>query len=420
VPVAVTVCASQQCHHLSTCLCVFHLLQVPWQFKEAAAEAAAAAKAAACVAFDPTTQSLTAPAVFEQPAGGGSGHMTCCCSGVPGTCHMCSSRRYILQESYGNGTNSCTIRFSPRRQSSAAGAGVAGIAGSAVLRTNRAVLATETPLVAVTSRSAGGSSSSNNLRGLQTATSAPQQALQQQVGAEASRVGATQALPCSNCGGKLNVSSCNSFCNTSSSTRDTPALATLRSSASRWPSRQAAQQDTTSSRDQGQQGPHQGMHAPGAFENSGVITRSISSGAQLQSYSQQEIVPHQQQLVLSLPAKSSVELTTRSHCQSCCNCRPGSSGGWSGGTCTPSSTTSSTLGGASGPEDPLHDVEEGYDAFTGDGVIECVICMAAVRLLPLSERFVTPCGHFFHPECLTSWMEVKAECPQCRGPLPPL
>jgi hypothetical protein len=71
-------------------------------------------------------------------------------------------------------------------------------------------------------------------------------------------------------------------------------------------------------------------------------------------------------------------------------------------------------------DDPLHDVAEGFDAFTGDGVIECVICMAALRLLPLSERFVTPCGHFFHPECLTSWMEVKAECPQCRGPLPPL
>jgi hypothetical protein len=157
-----------------------------------------------------------------------------------------------------------------------------------------------------------------------------------------------------------------------------------------------------------------------------VITRSISSGAQLQSYIQQEIMPHQQQLVLSLPAgaKSSVELSSRSHCQSFCSCRPGSSGGWSGGTCTPSSTSSSTLGGTSGPEDPLHDplhdVEEGYDAFTGDGLIECVICMAGVRLLPLSERFVTPCGHFFHPECLTSWMEVKAECPQCRGPLPPL
>jgi hypothetical protein len=75
---------------------------------------------------------------------------------------------------------------------------------------------------------------------------------------------------------------------------------------------------------------------------------------------------------------------------------------------------------AAKPADPLHDVIEGYDAETGDGVVECVICMAGVRLLPVSGRFVTPCGHFFHPECLASWMEVKAECPQCRGPLPPL
>jgi hypothetical protein len=70
--------------------------------------------------------------------------------------------------------------------------------------------------------------------------------------------------------------------------------------------------------------------------------------------------------------------------------------------------------------DLLHDVEEDYDFMTGQGTVECVICMAGVQLLPISERMVTPCGHFFHPDCLASWMEVKAECPTCRGPLPPL
>eukprot|EP00878_Enallax_costatus_P005482 GHUV01005753.1.p2 GENE.GHUV01005753.1~~GHUV01005753.1.p2 ORF type:complete len:104 (+),score=27.64 GHUV01005753.1:1-312(+) len=72
------------------------------------------------------------------------------------------------------------------------------------------------------------------------------------------------------------------------------------------------------------------------------------------------------------------------------------------------------------PDDVYHDVLEGYDAFTGQGVVECVICMAGVELLPVSGRCVTPCGHFFHQECLANWMEVKAECPTCRGPLPPL
>lgn len=30
----------------------------------------------------------------------------------------------------------------------------------------------------------------------------------------------------------------------------------------------------------------------------------------------------------------------------------------------------------------------------------------------------TPCNHFFHCECLTSWMEMKLECPICRKELP--
>lgn len=34
--------------------------------------------------------------------------------------------------------------------------------------------------------------------------------------------------------------------------------------------------------------------------------------------------------------------------------------------------------------------------------------------------FHTPCGHKFHPECLVTWMNVKLECPTCRGSLPAL
>eukprot|EP00879_Flechtneria_rotunda_P005683 GHRR01005982.1.p1 GENE.GHRR01005982.1~~GHRR01005982.1.p1 ORF type:complete len:619 (+),score=198.57 GHRR01005982.1:111-1967(+) len=68
----------------------------------------------------------------------------------------------------------------------------------------------------------------------------------------------------------------------------------------------------------------------------------------------------------------------------------------------------------------VEDVNECYDAISGQGTIECLICMDGVALLPAHERLLTPCGHFFHPECLASWMDVKAECPTCRGPLPPL
>jgi hypothetical protein len=46
--------------------------------------------------------------------------------------------------------------------------------------------------------------------------------------------------------------------------------------------------------------------------------------------------------------------------------------------------------------------------------------MAPVKCDARAERMVTPCAHFFHKECLERWMEVKMECPTCRGVLPPL
>ena len=54
------------------------------------------------------------------------------------------------------------------------------------------------------------------------------------------------------------------------------------------------------------------------------------------------------------------------------------------------------------------------------GGVDCVICMAPVKCDARAERMVTPCAHFFHKECLERWMEVKMECPTCRGVLPPL
>jgi len=54
-----------------------------------------------------------------------------------------------------------------------------------------------------------------------------------------------------------------------------------------------------------------------------------------------------------------------------------------------------------------------------EGGIDCVICMTPVEVSNPSKRMVTPCNHYFHPECLERWLKVKMECPTCRRVLPP-
>jgi hypothetical protein len=56
-----------------------------------------------------------------------------------------------------------------------------------------------------------------------------------------------------------------------------------------------------------------------------------------------------------------------------------------------------------------------------EGGLDCVICMSDMSDIYQcpSKRMVTPCNHFFHPECLERWLKVKMECPTCRGVLPP-
>jgi hypothetical protein len=52
------------------------------------------------------------------------------------------------------------------------------------------------------------------------------------------------------------------------------------------------------------------------------------------------------------------------------------------------------------------------------GGLECVICYDAVDPGDRSGYMLAPCEHIFHKECLTQWMDVKMECPVCRGALP--
>jgi hypothetical protein len=57
-----------------------------------------------------------------------------------------------------------------------------------------------------------------------------------------------------------------------------------------------------------------------------------------------------------------------------------------------------------------------------DAGFECVICQAPLPREQPGERppgrMVTPCGHWYHTDCLAPWLEIRLECPMCRMPLP--
>lgn len=62
------------------------------------------------------------------------------------------------------------------------------------------------------------------------------------------------------------------------------------------------------------------------------------------------------------------------------------------------------------------------DVETGEVGLECVICMSNVDIFCSKQRMVTPCGHFFHADCLKQWMAAAGcpTCPTCRRVLPAL
>ncbi|EUD65650.1 hypothetical protein C922_03898 [Plasmodium inui San Antonio 1] len=65
----------------------------------------------------------------------------------------------------------------------------------------------------------------------------------------------------------------------------------------------------------------------------------------------------------------------------------------------------------------VHNYYKTIDPNFETGIPECVICMYDI-VLKDRKYCVTPCFHIFHEKCLQQWMDVKLECPTCRGALP--
>ena len=52
------------------------------------------------------------------------------------------------------------------------------------------------------------------------------------------------------------------------------------------------------------------------------------------------------------------------------------------------------------------------------GTLDCVICYCPIDPTDRKSYMLAPCEHIFHKDCLVQWMDVKMECPTCRGDLP--
>ena len=49
-------------------------------------------------------------------------------------------------------------------------------------------------------------------------------------------------------------------------------------------------------------------------------------------------------------------------------------------------------------------------------LINCSICIEDINLLN-SQASVLNCGHLFHADCLSKWLDVELNCPECRNPV---
>ena len=84
----------------------------------------------------------------------------------------------------------------------------------------------------------------------------------------------------------------------------------------------------------------------------------------------------------------------------------------------PPPSSNSDSNSASSPhltsDDDISPVSDSSNDFS----LDCVICYCLIDHTKPGSYMLTPCEHIFHTSCLEQWMEVKMECPTCRGPLP--
>ena len=67
--------------------------------------------------------------------------------------------------------------------------------------------------------------------------------------------------------------------------------------------------------------------------------------------------------------------------------------------------------------DQLPKREVDAEMLGSDGKAECSICMDNVEIG--TEVTVLPCQHWFHFECIESWLKEHDTCPHCRKPITP-
>uniref|UniRef100_A0A7S3QJT7 RING-type domain-containing protein n=1 Tax=Chaetoceros debilis TaxID=122233 RepID=A0A7S3QJT7_9STRA len=51
--------------------------------------------------------------------------------------------------------------------------------------------------------------------------------------------------------------------------------------------------------------------------------------------------------------------------------------------------------------------------------LDCIICFNEIDLRDRSGYMLASCDHVYHKHCLEKWMDIKMECPTCRGILAP-
>ena len=63
-------------------------------------------------------------------------------------------------------------------------------------------------------------------------------------------------------------------------------------------------------------------------------------------------------------------------------------------------------------ESPLADPDENTESVSQGNT------NSAPLIKKVKHVYKTPCGHIFHESCLKNWINLKPECPSCRGALP--